>query len=87
MPQKKRLELKPDHNLLTQQFYPTKIFVFVLDVQIFYERGSVLKTILPSGQIKYIFLSTAFETFKIGRSVGLGVLKVTILLGLIFTRT
>ena len=75
MPQKKRLELKPDHNLLTQQFYPTKIFVFVLDVQIFYERGSVLKTILPSGQIKYIFLSTAFETFKIGRSVGLGCIE------------
>ena len=75
MPQKRRLELKPHRELKTREFYPTKKFVFVLDLQIFYERGTVLKTVLPSGQIKYISLQNSFDSFKAGRSVGLGYLK------------
>ena len=75
MPQKKRLELKPDHNLKTQKFYSTKKFVFVLDLQIFYESGSVLKIVLPSGRLKYIHLQSTFESFKLGRSIGLGFIE------------
>ena len=33
MPQKRRLELKPHRELKTREFYPTKKFVFVLDLQ------------------------------------------------------
>ena len=75
MPQKKRLELKPDHKLKTKKFYSTKTFVFVLDLQIFYENGSILKVVFPSGGPRYIPLTTSFETFKVGRSMGLGYLE------------
>ena len=72
MPQKKRLVLKPDPELQTQKFYRKKILIFVLDLQIFYEKGSILKAVTPAGQITYIPLKVSCETFKIGRSMGLG---------------
>ena len=75
MPQKKRLVLKPDPELQTQKFYRKKILIFVLDLQIFYEKGSILKAVTPAGQITYIPLKVSFETFKIGRSMGLGYIE------------
>ncbi len=75
MPQKKRLVLRPDPEIETKKFYPKETFVFILDFQIFYEKGSVLKAVFPRGGIRYIQVTTPFKTCKINRSMGLGYLK------------
>ena len=75
MPQKKRLELKPDDKLQTIKYYTKKVFVFVLDLQAFYEVGSVLKVVLPSGRLKYIPLSKPLKKIHLTRSMGLGYLQ------------
>ena len=75
MPQKKRLVLRPDPEIETIKFYPKETFVFILDFQIFYEVGSVLKAVFPGGEIRYIQVTIPLDTCKINRSMGLGYLK------------
>jgi len=66
---------KLDTKLKTRKFFPEKLFVFVLDLQIFYERGAVLKVVIPSGDTRYISVTTPLETCNFKRSLGIGVLE------------
>ena len=72
MPRKKRLERNLDSRLKTRKFYKKKFFVFVLDLQLFYETGAALKVVMPSSDIRYIFLATPLEALNFHRSVGIG---------------
>ena len=75
MPQKKRLERKLDSTLETRKFYKKRFFVFVLDLQVFYETGAVLKVIMPSGDMRYISLKAPIKVFNCYRSMGVGIIE------------
>ena len=75
MPQKKRLERKLDPTLETRKFYKKRFFVFVLDLQVFYETGAILKVIMPAGNMRYIPLKTSIKAFNCYRSIGVGVIE------------
>ena len=72
MLQKKQLELNSRVSFQTRNFFSKRAFVFVLDAQIFYQKGAILKVVDSSGKVVYIPLLTQLDKSTDYRISGLG---------------